>query len=243
MFSKLSQRTAQRAVSRLWVSHCRTATSISRKNALLSTLQDQLQVNQLQDITPAKLEQLKGILDGGDEQYITESVNALDLDVEEIFYNSAPGVLYQEAIENEAGTVIVSSGALAVRSGKKTGRSPLDKRVVEEPSSKDHVWWGKVNVPLNEKSFLTNRERAVDYLNVQKKLYIVDGYAGYGARWGKKIPASNPHHHHPCISCAFHAEHVGDAIEGGTGQGFWPQCSAQTIRGVQCGLFPLQPAD
>merc|ERR1719223_1943370 len=31
-----------------------------------------------------------------------------------------------------------------------------------------------------------NRERAVDYLNVQKKLYIVDGYAGYGARWGKK---------------------------------------------------------
>jgi phosphoenolpyruvate carboxykinase (ATP) len=57
---------------------------------------------------------------------------------------------------------------------------------VEEPSSKDHVWWGKVNVPLCEKSFLTNRERAVDYLNAQKKLYIVDGYAGYGARWGKK---------------------------------------------------------
>jgi len=187
MFSKLSQRTAPRAVNRLLAgSHCRAITSISKKNALLSTLNDQLKVTQLHDITPAKLEQLKGILDGGDEQYITESVNALDLDVEEIFYNSAPGVLYQEAIENEAGTVIVSSGALAVRSGKKTGRSPLDKRVVEEPSSKDHVWWGKVNVPLGEKSFLTNRERAVDYLNVQKKLYIVDGYAGYGARWGKK---------------------------------------------------------
>jgi phosphoenolpyruvate carboxykinase (ATP) len=41
-------------------------------------------------------------------------------------------------------------------------------------------------MPLCEKSFLTNRERAVDYLNAQKKLYIVDGYAGPSAGWGKQ---------------------------------------------------------
>merc|ERR1712232_227939 len=50
----------------------------------------------------------------------------------------------------------------------------------------DHIWWGKVNVPLTKNSFITNRERAVDYLNTQKKLYIVDGFAGWGAGWGKK---------------------------------------------------------
>merc|ERR1719225_1622619 len=33
---------------------------------------------------------------------------------------------------------------------------------------------------------MTNRERAVDYLNTQKKLYVVDGFAGWGAGWGKK---------------------------------------------------------
>merc|ERR1712137_894639 len=39
--------------------------------------------------------------------------------------------------------------------------------------------WGKVNVKLDIKSFLTNRERAVDYLNTRKRLYIVDGFGGW----------------------------------------------------------------
>merc|ERR1740117_2868782 len=110
---------------------------------------------------------------------VMDQVNELNLDVEEIFYNSPAGVLYEQALQHEAGSAIVSSGALAVTSGKKTGRSPLDKRVVEEESSVDDVWWGKVNVKLDLKSFLTNRERAIDYLNTRKRLYIVDGYGGW----------------------------------------------------------------
>merc|ERR1719218_578211 len=108
-----------------------------------------------------------------------EQVNDLSLDVEEVFYNSPTGVLYEQALKTEPGSAIVSSGALAVTSGKKTGRSPLDKRIVEEESSVDDVWWGKVNVKLDYKSFLTNRERAIDYLNTRKRLYIVDGYGGW----------------------------------------------------------------
>merc|ERR1719316_910178 len=108
-----------------------------------------------------------------------EQVNDLSLDDEEIFYNSPPGVLYEEALKNEPGSAIVSSGALAVKSGKKTGRSPLDKRVVEEDESVNDIWWGKVNVKLDYKSFLTNRERAIDYLNTRKRLYVVDGYGGW----------------------------------------------------------------
>jgi len=110
---------------------------------------------------------------------VMDQVNELNLDVEEIFYNSPAGVLYQQALQHEPGSAIVSSGALAVTSGKKTGRSPLDKRVVEEESSVDDVWWGKVNVKLDYKSFLTNRERAIDYLNTRKRLYVVDGYGGW----------------------------------------------------------------
>jgi len=108
-----------------------------------------------------------------------DQVNELSLDVEEIFYNSPPGVLYEQALQHEAGSAIVSSGALAVKSGAKTGRSPLDKRVVEEESSVDDVWWGKVNMKLDYNSFLTNRERAIDYLNTRKRLYVVDGYGGW----------------------------------------------------------------
>jgi len=106
-------------------------------------------------------------------------VNELELNVEEIYHNSPAGVLYQQALMYEDGSAIVDSGALAVKSGKKTGRSPLDKRVVVEESSEQDVWWGKVNIPLEYKSFLTNRERAVDYLNTRKRLYVVDGFGGW----------------------------------------------------------------
>jgi len=110
---------------------------------------------------------------------IQEQVNELALDVDEIYYNSPAGVLYEQALFYEDGSAIVDSGALAVKSGKKTGRSPLDKRIVFEEASADDVWWGKVNVKLDYSSFLTNRERAVDYLNTRKRLYIVDGYGGW----------------------------------------------------------------
>jgi len=168
----------------------RNGVSISKRDALMQSLKEQLKVSDLPQMDAKTLSEisLDAFSDGTRqrEMEILAGVNSLDLDVEEIFYNSAPGILYQEAIENEVGSAIVSSGALATLSGKKTGRSPLDKRVVDEPSSSEHMWWGKVNVKLSDKSFMTNRERAVDYLNTQKKLYIVDGFAGWGAGWGKK---------------------------------------------------------
>merc|ERR1719162_1971979 len=113
------------------------------------------------------------------ENEVLKELDGLSLDVDEIYYNSPPGILYEQALKYEQGSAIVSSGALAVKSGKKTGRSPLDKRVVYEESSANDVWWGRVNVKLDIKSFLTNRERAVDYLNTRPRLYIVDGFGGW----------------------------------------------------------------
>jgi len=36
-----------------------------------------------------------------------------------------------------------------------------------------------VNIKLSDESFLTNRERAIDYLNTQDQLYVVDAFAGW----------------------------------------------------------------
>jgi phosphoenolpyruvate carboxykinase (ATP) len=63
-------------------------------------------------------------------------------------------------------------------SGKKTGRSPKDKRIVYEETSKDHVWWGSVNIKMDEHTFEINRERAIDYLNTRENVYVFDGFAG-----------------------------------------------------------------
>lgn len=104
-----------------------------------------------------------------------------------ILRNGSPAVLYEEALKYETGSVITNTGALAVQSGAKTGRSPGDKRVVNHPDSTEDIWWGDVNIKLDEHTFLVNRERAIDYLNVCDRLYVVDGYAGWDPDYRIKV--------------------------------------------------------
>jgi ATP-dependent phosphoenolpyruvate carboxykinase len=63
--------------------------------------------------------------------------------------NPSVAALYEDALVYESGTAITSTGALTAYSGKKTGRSPLDKRVVKEPTSENDIWWGPVNKPMD----------------------------------------------------------------------------------------------
>lgn len=104
-----------------------------------------------------------------------------------IQHNPSVAALYEDALVYEQGSAINSTGALVANSGKKTGRSPKDKRIVEEPGSKDKVWWGPVNKPLSENSWLINRERAIDYLNTRSRIYVIDAYAGWDPKYRLKI--------------------------------------------------------
>ena len=105
------------------------------------------------------------------------SLDKQGISISEIHRNASPAFLYEAALRFEKGSTISSTGALIAYSGKKTGRSPTDKRVVDEPEVRDDVWWGNVNIKLDPHSFLVNRERAVDYLNTRDRLYVIDGYA------------------------------------------------------------------
>ena len=101
-----------------------------------------------------------------------------------LVYNASVAELYELAIQHPEGvealpTTVVSSGAMAAYSGSKTGRTPSEKRIIDEPSSSEDVWWGPVNIKLDEHSYLVNRIRAVDYLNTRPLIYIVDGFAGW----------------------------------------------------------------
>ena len=119
-----------------------------------------------------------------------------NIEVTNIVRNAMPAQLYQEALAYEADAAIADTGALMVRSGEKTGRSPKDKRIVEHPDSKDNIWWGAVNIAVDEHTFEINRERAIDYLNTRPKLYVVDGFGGWDPNEQIKvrIVCTRPYH-------------------------------------------------
>ena len=116
--------------------------------------------------------------------------------VSDVRRNLPPAELYAEAIRDEPDCALADSGALIAYSGSKTGRSPKDKRVVRHPASEQDVWWGPVNVPIDEATFQINLERAKDYLNTRRKLYCVDAFAGWDPahRLKVRVICSRPYH-------------------------------------------------
>jgi phosphoenolpyruvate carboxykinase (ATP) len=111
----------------------------------------------------------------------------IDYNKVHIQHNPSVAALYEDALVYESGSAMNSTGALVASSGKKTGRSPKDKRIVDEPGSVDRIWWGPVNQKLSEHSWLINRERAIDYLNTRSRIYVVDAYAGWDPKYRIKV--------------------------------------------------------
>jgi phosphoenolpyruvate carboxykinase (ATP) len=70
-----------------------------------------------------------------------------------------------------------ADGAIIVRTGVHTGRSVGDKYVVDEPATREHVWWGKVNQKLPEEKFALLKARVQAYLQ-GRELFTQDLYAG-----------------------------------------------------------------
>jgi phosphoenolpyruvate carboxykinase (ATP) len=103
-----------------------------------------------------------------------------------VHHNPSVAKLYKLALP-QSRYDIASSGALIADSDIKTGRSPKDKRIVEEPTSKEDIWWGNVNMPMTEEAFEINRETAINYLNSRDEIYVIDGYAGWDPKYRIKV--------------------------------------------------------
>jgi phosphoenolpyruvate carboxykinase (ATP) len=80
--------------------------------------------------------------------------------------------LVEDAIRAGEG-LIAAEGPLVVRTGKHTGRSPQDKFIVDEPSSRAKIWWGDVNRPISEAHYDRLRSRLVAHC-AEKDLYSQD---------------------------------------------------------------------
>lgn len=112
------------------------------------------------------------------------------------FRNLPPAALYQQALQHDSKAAITSNGALVAYSGEKTGRSPKDKRIVEHTDSSQNIWWGDINIKLSDASFVANRDIATQFLSNAETLYVLDGFAGWDARYRRKIRVitTRPYH-------------------------------------------------
>ena len=71
---------------------------------------------------------------------------AIEMGTADVLRNAPPAVLYEHAIARER-AAILSCGALATYSGEKTGRSPLDKRIVRKLGKRCGSLVGKRQYP------------------------------------------------------------------------------------------------
>lgn len=105
--------------------------------------------------------------------------------VEEIYYNPSYEFLFEQEtrpdLEGYEKGTLTESGAVAVDTGIFTGRSPKDKYLVRDDTSRDTVWWsdqGKNdNKPIDQSTWDNLKSLVTSRLS-GKRLYVVDTICG-----------------------------------------------------------------
>ena len=106
-------------------------------------------------------------------------------DVEEIYYNPSYEFLFEQEtrddLEGYEKGAITQCGAVAVDTGIFTGRSPKDKYIVRDDTSRDTVWWsdqGKNdNKPIDKDTWDHLKSIVAERLS-GKRLYVMDTICG-----------------------------------------------------------------
>ena len=101
----------------------------------------------------------------------------------EVSYNPTFEELYQAEVSHqrvgfEKGA-LTDSGAVAVKTGIFTGRSPKDRYIVKDDVTKDTIYWDeKVNFSTTLEVYNDLKVLVLDQLSTSKKLYVVDAFCG-----------------------------------------------------------------
>jgi phosphoenolpyruvate carboxykinase (ATP) len=92
-----------------------------------------------------------------------------------IHYQLSPDELANQTIKRGEG-VLNDTGALVIKTGEFTGRSPKDKFIVKDELTADSVHWNEFNIPIDSKYFDQLQKKMLDYLE-DKEIWVRDCYA------------------------------------------------------------------
>src|SRR5215813_5002106 len=95
---------------------------------------------------------------------------------ENIHYQLSPEELVQDTLRIGEG-VLNDTGALVIRTGEFTGRSPKDKFIVRDEITENTVHWNDFNLPIDQKYFDIIHKEIMNYLDQRQEIWIRDCYA------------------------------------------------------------------
>jgi len=92
-----------------------------------------------------------------------------------IHYQCRPEELTQAALARGEG-LLNDQGALVIRTGEFTGRSPKDKYIVHDDQTAGHIHWNEFNQPSNQACFDKTYRQVVSYLGKKDDVWVRDAY-------------------------------------------------------------------
>jgi phosphoenolpyruvate carboxykinase (ATP) len=117
----------------------------------------------------------------------TENLLRLGLKTtESIHYQLSPEELVLDTLRIGEG-VLNDTGALVIRTGEFTGRSPKDKFTVRDETTADTVHWNEFNLPLDPKYFDVIYSKVMAYLEKLPEIWVRDAYACADPRYRLNI--------------------------------------------------------
>ncbi len=96
------------------------------------------------------------------------------INVGAIHANLTPPLLVEAALARRE-AILAENGALVAYTGSRTGRSPKDRTIVSEAGTRDDIWWGPVNRPMEPAAFEHLYDKVLAYLQ-GRDLFVTDGW-------------------------------------------------------------------
>ena len=109
---------------------------------------------------------------------------------ESIHYQSSPEKLVQDTLRIGEG-VLNDTGALVIKTGEFTGRSPKDRFFVKDEITADSVHWNDFNIPIEEKYFDIIYKKSLDYLENVNEFWVRDCFACADPRYKLNVRVIN----------------------------------------------------